>query len=124
MSALNAFKRSAETVSLTDRVVLFSLGIFYETVKEQLIVKVSFADIDSLITILDKRYHVSAEAVQSTKTPASRYEFHQTSAELKYLSRYATFETLNLSVNVQRSVSLCRIKSALTAAVLSLHSAI
>ena len=111
------------TVSLTARVVLFFLGIFYEMVKDALIVSVSLTDIDSLITILESRYHVSTDAVQSTKTPASRYVFHQTSAEEKYLSRYATFRTLNLSVNSQRSVSVASFVSVSATGVLLLHNA-
>lgn len=111
------------TVSLTARVALFFLGIFYEMVKDALTVKVSLTAIDSLITILESKYHVSTEAVQSTKTPASRYVFHPTSAEEKNLSRYATFRTLNLSVNVQRNVSFHSVVSAFVAIVLSSPSA-
>lgn len=109
--------------SHTDRVCEFTLGIFYEIVKEAFIVKVSVAVMVSAIIILDNKYHVSAEAVPSTNTHASRYVFPQTSAEEKYLSKYATFSTLNLSVNVQRSVSVQSNKSAFVAAVLSLHKA-
>lgn len=110
--------------SPTDRFCEFALGICYVMVNELFIVKVSVAVIVSAIIILDNKYHVSAEAVPSTKTPASRYVFPQTSAEEKYLSKYATFSTLNLSVNVPRNVSVPRVKSAFVAGVLSLPKAI
>lgn len=110
--------------SPTDRFCELTLGMVYEIVKEAFIVNVSVADIVSSIMILDNKYQVSAEAVPSTKTQASRYEFPQTSAEEKYLSRYATFSTLNLSVNVPRSVSVPSVKSAFVGVVLSLPKAI
>ena len=78
----------------------------YAIVIVALIVSVSVAAMTSFARILESKYPVSTDAVQSTKIQSSETVDHQTSEEVKNLSRYATLSTENLFSKVARRVSV------------------
>lgn len=85
---------------------------------------VSVAAMTSFARILESKYPVSTEAVQSTKIPSSETVDHQTSVEVKNLSRYATLSTENLFSNVARRVSVTSVVSEFAGVVEPVQSAI